>query len=255
MPVLVVNNNRLLALDLLFVIFDNHISLFRATAVKLFAVFVILVDALADFVGFRTAFGHKQLHRLRARLHTSRRIDARTNLEDDVGNGDFLVRQAAELYDASETHIRIRVQSLQTIVSKHTVFAHDWHNISSNTYSAQIQQTLKPIHIVHAITDSKTLHKLEAYTAAAQFLERIFVVFEFGVKDSHSIGQNIVGHMVVTHNEIDTQRLGIGNFFNRLNTAVENNNQLYANTVSIIHAFYGYAITLIVARGHIVLHV
>ena len=99
------------------------------------------------------------------------------------------------------------------------------------------------------------MHELKAHPAARKVLKGIMVVGAFGVKNGHCWRHLFVGNVVVTYNEVDAQRFGVSNFFDGLNSAVEDDNKLYARLVSIIYAFATNAVAFFVAVGYVILNV
>ena len=61
--------------------------------------------------------------------------------------------------------------------------------------------------------------------------------------------------MMVAHNEVYAQRLGIGNLLNGLYATVEHDNKLYACRVGIIDTALGDSIAILVAVGDVVVYV
>ena len=61
--------------------------------------------------------------------------------------------------------------------------------------------------------------------------------------------------MVVAHDEIDSQRLGIGNLLDSLNAAIEYYDKLYACRVRIIDTSFRDAVTIFVPVGNIVIYI
>ena len=76
--------------------------------------------------------------------------------------------------------------------------------------------------------------------------------FEFGIENSHGVGQLVVGHVVVADDEIDAFTLGIGDFLYGLDAAVEGNYECNAILGCIVDAFVRDSVTLVVTVGDIV---
>ena len=107
----------------------------------------------------------------------------------------------------------------------------------------------------NAVVFGKGLHELEAHAAAAQLLERVGVVGAFGVEDGHGGGHHIVGHVMVADDKVDAQALGIGNFLDGLDAAVEYNDEFDARFVGKVHALATHSVALIVAVGDVIVDV
>ena len=94
------------------------------------------------------------------------------------------------------------------MVGQNTVLAHNRHDISCNTYSTEIEQRYQSREW-DAIVLGKCLHKFKTYTASTQVFEWVGGIFALGVEYRDSIGQLIIGHVVVANDEIYAQTLGI----------------------------------------------
>ena len=85
----IIDEDGLLVLDVHLV---NHLNrLLGDTLVKFLTRFVVFRNAFGTFVGSSEVTGNKQIDGLLAVHHSTRGIDARTNLEDDVRIGQFLL--------------------------------------------------------------------------------------------------------------------------------------------------------------------
>ena len=62
------------------------------------------------------------------------------------------------------------------------------------------------------------------------------VVWLLGVEYGHGRWHHLVGHVVITDNEIDAKSLGILYFLDCLDTAVEDNNQFDTCFVGIVYS-------------------
>ena len=180
---------------------------------------------------------HQKIHCLTSALHTPRGVDARTDLEDDIADSDILICELTEAYDAAQTEVGIRVQPLQTVIGHDTVFIYNRHNVGRDAHRTQIEQRLKLIMICQAIASCESLHKLEAHTATRQMAAWISRPRHLRIKNSHSIRQRVIRHMMVTDNEIDTLLLSISYLLNRLNAAIKHDDKFHIILSRIIDAF------------------
>ncbi len=86
---------------------DYGIGLLSYALVKFLAILIILVDVLSLLIGLGEVTRHKQFHGLATALHATRCIDARTNLEDYIADGDFTVVELTYLYYRTQSHVGI----------------------------------------------------------------------------------------------------------------------------------------------------
>ena len=75
---------------------------------------------------------------------------------------------------------------------------------------------------------------------------------EFGVEDSHGVGQLVVGHVVVADDEVDAFALGVCNLLHGLDAAIEGDDERDAVLGGIVDTLVGDAVTLVVAVGDVV---
>ena len=115
-------------------ILDDGVSLLGDVTVQLLAALIVLVNLLDNLIGSRIVTGNEQFNRLLTTLHASRRVDEWTNLEDDVANGNFALLQATKAQDASQSHTRVIVQALNTIVRQDAVFARERHQVGGDAH-------------------------------------------------------------------------------------------------------------------------
>ena len=81
------------------------------------------------------------------------------------------------------------------------------------------------------------------------------VVGAFGIKNGYCWRHLFIGDVMVADNEVDAQRFGVSYFVDGLNSAVEDDNKLYARLVGIIYAFATNAVAFFVAVGYVILDV
>ena len=86
------------------------------------------------------------------------------------------------------------------------------------------------------VVEGKCLHELKAYAASGQMFIRIGVVFPFGIQNGYSRGQYIIGDMMVADDEINAFLLGVCDFFDGFDTAVQYNNQTYTTLCGIVYS-------------------
>ena len=98
------------------------------------------------------------------------------------------------------------------MIGQNTVLTRDGHDVRSDTHGYQIEQRFQIGSDVDTVVDCKSLHELVAYTTTRQMFVGVGLSFEFGIEDSHGVGQLVVGHMVVADDEINAFALGIGYF-------------------------------------------
>ena len=81
------------------------------------------------------------------------------------------------------------------------------------------------------------------------------VVWLLGVEYGHGRWHHLVGHVVITDNEIDAKSLGILYFLDCLDAAVEDNNQFDTCFVGIVYSLLAYSIPLVVPIGYVIFYI
>ena len=169
-------------------------------------------------------FLHQQVDSLRTILHTARGIDARPYLEDNVAHGQFTARQSANVNNGLQAYRRRLVELLQPVEGQDAVLACHRDDVGCNGYGTEVKQRNEPRE-GDAVVLGKSLHELESHATAAQMLERIGGVHTLGIEDGHSRRQFLIGHVMVADDKVYAKRVGIVDFFDCLDAAVEHNNQ------------------------------
>ena len=234
--------------------FHNVVGLFGHALVQVFARLVVLVDLAGLLAGGGKVLLRQQVYGFFAVLDASRGVDARTYLEDDVADGQFLVRQFADVDDGFQPDAGVAVELLQAVIGQDTVLAHDGHDVRGDAHGHQIEQGDEVVEL-DAVAQREGLHELEAYTAARQVFVGIGVVFALGVPNGHGRWQHLVGHVVVTDNEVDAFLLGIRNLLYGFDAAVQYDDEFHACLHGVVHSFVGYPVTFVVAVGDVIVDV
>ena len=138
MPVRVIDDDGLLVLDVLYVL-DVGVGFVGDFLVQFATFIVVLVDVLASLPCCLHAFRKEQFHRFPSVHHSAGSVDARSDLEDDVADGDLFSAQSADVDDAFQSEARIAVDLFQSVVGKNSVFAGDGNDVRSNAHSGQFQ--------------------------------------------------------------------------------------------------------------------
>ena len=235
MPCLVVDNYTAAVVKFGQVLHLLH-SLLSHLLVKVLASLVVQIDASGLFECSLKVLFHEQFHSLLAVLHTSRGIDARPYLKDDVIHRQLAVSQSAHLDNGLQANAGVRVQTPQPMISQHTVFAHHRHNVRRNAHGAKVEQGRKFVKL-YAIAGSKRLHEFEAHATPRKVRVGIVVVGALGVEYGHRARQLGVGHMVVANDKVDAQALGISYLVNSLDATVEHHNQPHPRLGGKVDAF------------------
>ena len=86
------------------------VCLFRHLLVNVLSQLVIFVDMLGCLLCGVEILLHQQVNRLFTVLHSSRRIDARTDFEDDVTHRNLAVAKPTDVDDSFQTGTWVLVQ-------------------------------------------------------------------------------------------------------------------------------------------------
>ena len=197
-----------------FLVVGDHVKcLFGNAVVEFTAGVVELVDVGCQLEGMFVFLGKKESHRVGSLVDTPCGVDARTDEEHQVADGElagegivffsvhpigvFLTTiDVGVLEDGLDARARLFVELFQSIVGQHTVFAGDGHDVGSNADSQQVEQL---IDLVDRQFEShrESGDELEAHAATREFLVGIGAVGTLGVEHSHGSGNLVTCTMVV----------------------------------------------------------
>jgi len=171
-------------------------------------------------------------------LDTTRCVDSWANLEDNVTHGEFLVLflDVADVNDAFQPNAGAVVQLLESVVGQDAVFSTDGYNIGGNAHCNQVEQRLEVLVKIDVVVLGKGLHELKAHTTTRELVVGIGVVGALGIEHSNSIRQGVVRYVVITNDEVNAFGLGVLDFLNGFDAAVQGNDQGVSVFVGIIHA-------------------
>ena len=233
---------------------DDEVGFFGHLLVNVFALLVVLVNVPCFFEGVGIVVFNQQLDALTTILHAPRCIDARTDAEADFAHRQLTIGQIAHLDNGFQSEAWVLVELFQTIVGHDAVFLNHRHQVGSYRHGTEVEKR-REFGERNAIVFSPTLHEFKAHAAAAEMLKGIAVVGAFGIEDGHCRWHCLVGHMVVANDEIDAQLLGVGNFVDGLDAAVQNDDELHARLPCILNAFAAHPVALVVAVGNVVIDI
>lgn len=117
------------------------------------------------------------------------------------------------------------------------VFPGHWHNVGSDADGDQVKKTIQLILICQPVALGEGLHELKSYATPAEVRIGISVAFHFGIENGICLRQNVVGDMVVAYDEINAFFLGIVDFINGLDAAIQHNYKFDTNRCSIVNTF------------------
>ena len=254
-PVGVVYDNGALAADDADVAGYDVVGFQCDALIKLLAVLVVLVDGSALLVGVVEVAADHEVDGLYAALHAAGGVDAGTDLEDDVADGDLLVGELAGADYGAEAEVGVEVDAAHAVVGHDAVLAHDGDDVGGDADGNQVEQRLEFVVVLQAVAFGEGLHELEADAAAAEVLARVGTPLHLGVEDGDGGGQLWVGHVVVADDEVDAAGLGVGDLFYGLDAAVEHYDEPDAALGGVVYALAGDAVPLLVAGGDVVLDV
>ena len=253
MPLLVVDHNAATLFESLHGT-DLFGGLFGHFPIEIFAGFIVEIDVRRLFecrgvVGF-----DEELYGLFAVLHASGGVDAGADFENDVVHRQFPVGQTANFHDGLESDGGVGIESPQTVVGQDAVFAHDGHDVGGDGHDTKVEQLVETVEL-DAVVGGKGLHEFESHAATRQMRVGIVIVAALGVENGHGRRQHFVGHVVVADDEIDAALLGVGNFVDRFDAAVQDDDESHPGFGGIVDAALRHPVTLIVAVGDVVVDV
>ena len=252
-PALVVYDDGALGRVHLAARLEYGVGLLGDLLVQLLAVLVVLVDGEGQLGGVLGVACGEELHGLTAALHPARGVDARSYLEDDVADGDFLAAEAAGADDGAQAHVGVAVEALEAGVCHDAVLVDHGHDVGGDADGHQVEHGLE-LGGAYAVADAEGLHELVAHAASAEVGAGVGGAFQLGVEDGGCRRQLLVGHVVVADDEVDAQLLGVGYLLVGLDAAVEDDDKLHALLGGQVDGGFGDAVALIVARGDVVVY-
>lgn len=113
------------------------------------------------------------------------------------------------------------------MIGENTVFAHDRDDVRRNAHRYEVEQWNQMMKF-NTIVDSKCLHKLKTDSATGKVGVWISVVQAFGIQDCDGRGEDIVRHMMVADDKVDSLFFRIRYFLHCFDSAVEYDDQSYA---------------------------
>ena len=100
---------------------------------------VVFVDVLGHTQSHAKVFFYKQVHTFAAVLHTSRGVDTRTNLEDDIAHRQLAVVESTDVDDGFESYAWVLVELLQTVEGEDAVLVDYGHDVGSDAYGTEVE--------------------------------------------------------------------------------------------------------------------
>ena len=253
MPFLVVKHDGT-AFGESFQIGNNIVGLFCHAFVEIFPGFIVLVDLSGFLQCCREVLFREQVYGLFPVLDTSGRIDAWSDLKNNITDGNFLLGKSAYVDDGFHANAGITVQLFQTVIGENTVFTHDGDNVRCNTHRYKVEQRNQVMKL-NTVVDCKCLHKLKTDSTAGKVCVWISVVQTFGIQNSDGRGEDIVWYMMVADDKVDSLFFRIRDFLYCFYAAVEYDNQSYAGFRGVVDSLFRNAIPFVVAVGYVIVNV
>ena len=162
----------------------------------------------------------------------------------------FAAIDVGMLKDGFDARTRFLVELLQAEISQHTVFACDGNDVGGNAHGQKVDE------VIHLFNSAQAFHReggnqFETHTTTRELVVGISAVGTFGIENSHSIGDDIAGTMVVADDEINAALVGIVDTLVGLDATVQGNDQLETIFGCIVNAFEGNAVSFFVAVGDV----
>ncbi len=107
MPVFVVDHNGAFPMNNVYILADERVGLLCDFFIKLFPVFVILIDVFPLFIGIVQVAAYEEVNGFYSALHSSGCVYPGPDLENHVADCDVFVCEFAKSYDAPEPEIRV----------------------------------------------------------------------------------------------------------------------------------------------------
>ena len=233
---------------------DNGVRLLGHGLVKFLARLVHLVYLMTHCYGSLQVVLDEQVDSHLTLLHTTRSIYSWTNLEDDVIDIDLLLVKTTHADDGLEADAGAVIKLLYAMVGKDAVLAHYGHEVRCYAHGNKVEQGVELVGR-DAVVHCKGLHELEAYAATREVRIGVGRTGKLGVQYRNGAGQLLIGDVMVAHDEVYAQRLGIRYLLNGLYATVEHDDQLHACGIGVVDTALRDSITILVAVGDVVVYV
>ena len=179
-------------------------------------------------------------------VHPASRIDAGGNGVADVLCRDGLARKAYFFQQSHQARAVGLLQLPQARFDQGSVLPRQGHHVSHRAHGGQVAAVIQ--HLLRRAAVQRRA-ELECHARAAQALKRAGVVGPAGIHHGHSLGQHLVGQMVVGDDEVYPQggcKLG---FLNGGNAVVHRDDELAALVVDGLDGVFGEAVAIALPAG------
>ena len=233
----------------------------RDGAVDRLAVLIVGVDDVAELRGdaFVTldqqldggvAARRRRILVVLVHAHAPGGVDAGTDLEDDVVDGDVVFVQTADLDDRQQALRRLAVEVFEAEMRQNAVFVHQRHDVRGDAHYQQVQQRADLLE-GNPVFLGVGLHEFESHAAARQFVERVGTIDPLGVQNGYGAGNFLGREVMVADDEIHALRLCIDYLFRGFDTAVQGDDKTYALAGCQVDALDRDTVTFGIAVGDV----
>ena len=283
MPVLVEEHQRLATL-VEGVVVDAALGLFGGRGVEFFALHVVAVDIFCQTACDVGVVGKHEAHGVEGRADAAGGIDAGTDEEHQVGDGELFLEIAclgllglvgllatiglatvdvAIFEDGFDAGAGLGVEDAEAEEGQHAVLAHDGHDVGGDAdgYQVEVLQELELqlflplltvlVELLGEVAEAHAhallevgLDNLEADAAAREFLVGIGAVDLLGVEDGYGFWHLVAGQVVVADDEVDAELLGIVDHLHGLDATVEGDDQLDIRLAGVVDTLLRDAVAL-----------
>ena len=191
-----------------------------------------------------------KLHGKLCVFHATCGIDAGTNLEYNVVDGDRVLFEATDLDDRQQSLTGVLIEALEAEISQDSVLVRQRNDIRSDAHHNQIEQSLD-LRERNVVAQGIRLHQFETYTTTRQLLERILAIVALGIEYRDRLGQMICGQVMVANDVVDTLLFGIGHLLGRFDAAIERDHKTHTLACCVVYTLDRHAITLVITVGNI----
>ena len=235
-PLRIVEHDALLVIDRSG---GEHVKgLRRDGLVKFLTLLVLLINQFAASPSGGVVTFDEEVNALGGVFDPTGGVDARTYLEDDVSKLNLVPEEPRDAYDGAQSHGRVGVEPLKSIIGKNTVFTRDRYDVASNGDNDEVKQCEEFV-TIDLVAHGERLHEFEPHTAATKFLVRILAILTLGVKDSDSVRDLVISGVVIADDEVDAFLLGVLYPISRLDATIEGNDKRATLVCSEIDALRG----------------
>jgi len=138
--------------------------------------------------------------------------------------------------------------------SQDSVLLYDRYDVGGNAHGTEVEQRYQSGER-NVVVLGESLHEFKSHATSAEVLERERVVRTFRVEYGHGRWHHLVGHVVITDDEIYAKALGIFYLLDGLDATVKDDDEFDTRLMGKVDSLLAHSISLVVSVGYVVVDV